>query len=312
MPRNLRNKEKILFSVLILVILGFLLLILSSLNLLPHLNFVLFDPKGAISVTEKNAIIVPFLLMLIVVIPVLTAAVWVARKYRADNNENAEYQPDWTGSRKLEFLWWAFPGIIILCLCVLTWRNAHAVDPYKELKSENKAITIEVVALNWKWLFIYPEQNIATVNFVEFPENTPINFVLTADAPMNSFWIPQLGSQMYAMPGMATQLHLIANEQGEFNGSAVEINGPGYSGMNFKAKAVSAFEFGQWLNSVRQSPDNLTGDVYAKLAEPSAYNPAAVYASADSNLFDYIMKKYMAPEHNMPGMDMSMPMEGNK
>ncbi|GAC1414289.1 MAG: cytochrome o ubiquinol oxidase subunit II [Candidatus Doudnabacteria bacterium] len=306
-----RNKDKIIFALLVLLVLGLSLWILSILNMLPHFNFTLFNPKGVIGEQEKKAIILPFLLILIVVVPVLTAAVWVAVKYGADNyTDNTDYQPEWVGNNKLQILWWAFPATILLCVCFLTWKYAHAVDPFKELQSNNTPITIQVVALNWKWLFIYPEQNIATVNFLEFPENTPLNFVLTADAPMNSFWIPQLGSQMYAMPGMTTHLHLMANGKGEYKGSAVEINGPGYSDMNFKAKSVSEFEFEQWLNSVHQSPDNLTPASYAKLAESSLNNPVLVFASTEPNLIDSIIKKYLAPQtsanktDSMPGMEM--------
>ncbi|MDB4939921.1 MAG: cyoA [Candidatus Doudnabacteria bacterium] len=300
----IRNKNKVIFFTAVVVVdLLFLLWLASILNFLPHLNFALLNPKGTIAQQEKNVIITAFLLMLIVVVPVLGAALYVARKYRADNTENTDYQPEWEGDLKLQIVWWVFPTIIIICLSVLTWKSSHAVDPFKAINSPNKPITIEVVALNWKWLFIYPEQNIATVNYVEFPQNVPINFILTSDAPMNSFWIPQLGGQMYAMAGMQTQLHLMANEQGEYDGSAAEINGPGFAGMRFKAKATTVADFQQWIGSVHQSETKLDSETYAKLAQPSTENAQAYYAAVVPNLFDTIMKNYMAPNMNNMQMD---------
>jgi cytochrome o ubiquinol oxidase subunit 2 len=159
------------------------------------------------------------------------------------------------------------------------------------------------VALQWKWLFIYPEQNIATVNFVEFPNSTPVNFQLTADAPMNSFWIPELGGQMYAMPGMSTQLHLMADRPGEFNGSAAEISGKGFSGMKFIAKATSQKDFDTWVKSVKQSSNMIDLSKYNKLAEPSENNPVITYASVEKDLYNSIIMKFM------PAMD-NMHMEG--
>ncbi len=151
----------------------------------------------------------------------------------------------------MSFGLWAVPIILIASLSVLNWKSTHELDPYQPIASNAPPLTVEVVALDWKFLFIYPQQNIATVNFIEFPVNTPLNFQLTADAPMSSFWIPQLGSQIYAMPAMSTQLHLIANSTGDFRGMDTEINGAGFSGMKFAARSVSQTDFNAWVASVK-------------------------------------------------------------
>ena len=193
------------------------------------------DPKGFIAFEERDLLYITALLMLTVVVPVLVLAVVICWKYRA-GNKKAKYEPEWDKSWALELVWWGFPCIIVALLSVLTVKSCLDLDPFKPLESDVKPLKIQVVALQWKWLFIYPEQKIATINFVQFPEKTPINFELTADAPMNSFWIPQLGGQIYAMPGMSTKLHLIANEAGSYRGSSSNISGNGFAGMIFTAK----------------------------------------------------------------------------
>jgi cytochrome o ubiquinol oxidase subunit 2 len=181
------------------------------------------------------------LLMLLVAVPLLVMAFTFAWKYRATNIPKQKHSPNWSGGKaKLIFV---LPAAVVAVLAVLIWKQSHVLDPYKPLQAKAQPITIQVVALQWKWLFIYPEQGIATVNFVEFPKATPVNFVLTADAPMNSFWIPQLGGQIYAMSGMATQTHLMADEVGEYAGSAAEISGAGFANMKFTAKSTTNEDF---------------------------------------------------------------------
>jgi cytochrome o ubiquinol oxidase subunit II len=260
--------------------------------ILPVFNIALFNPKGQIAAQQKSLIITAVLLMLIVVIPVLIMTFYISWKYRA--GKKSQYTPNWDFSPKLEFIWWAFPTAIILLIATMTWKSTYALDPYKSIESDVKPITIQVVALQWKWLFIYPEQNIATINFFQFPEKTPIHFQLTADAPMNSFWIPQLGGQMYAMAGMTTQLNLIADEPGEFAGSAAEINGHGFSDMGFLAKSTSPMDFEAWVLSVRQSSLPLTIKNYEDLAKPTTNNPKTLYSTVENNLLDYVIMKYMA------------------
>ncbi|MFN7093972.1 MAG: ubiquinol oxidase subunit II, partial [Burkholderiales bacterium] len=196
----------------------------------------LLYPKGTIGRDERDLIFTALGLMLIVVIPVIIMTVVFAWKYRASNTK-ATYAPDWHHSSKIEAVVWGIPIIIIAILATITWKSTHDLDPYKPLDVKGvKPLTIEVVALNWKWLFIYPEQNIATINFVQFPKDVPVDFKITADAPMNSFMIPQLGGQVYAMAGMQTHLHLIGNSTGDYDGRAVNYNGHGFSDMTFVAR----------------------------------------------------------------------------
>ena len=175
-------------------------------------HYSVLDPKGQIAADEKSLIITATLLMLIVVIPVIVLTLWFAWKYRASNT-SATYLPNWSYSHRIEAVCWAVPCAIIVVLGVLTWKTTHQLDPFRPIDSKVKPITIEVVSLDWKWLFIYPEQHIATVNEIQFPAGTPVNFRITSDTVMNVFFIPQLGSQIYAMAGMQTQVNLIANEE---------------------------------------------------------------------------------------------------
>ena len=261
-----------------------------------------FNPQGPIAADERDLILKAVGLMLVIVIPFLITFFVIAWKYRA-GNKNAKYEPDRKHGPWRQVLLWAMPGSIILVLSVINWNATHALDPYKPLQSNVKPITIQVVALDWKWLFIYPDQNIATVNFIEFPVATPVSFQLTADAPMNSFWIPQLGGQMYAMAGMVTPLHLMASVPGEYPGKAAEINGAGYAGMTFMAKAVAPNDFDAWVNSVKQSSPALTVDAYNQLSAPSQDVPPSSYSGVQSGLYDNIVMKFMVPSSTKQALD---------
>lgn len=262
--------------------------------LLSQGNIQLFNPQGMIAIAQKNLLITYVCLMFVIVIPVFIATAVIAWKYRS-SNPKADFNPHEKQSTKAELLLWLFPTVIVLIMSWVTWDATHKLNPHDPIASDVKPLTIQVVALQWKWLFIYPEQNIATVNYLAFPEKTPLNFVLTADGPMSSFWIPQLGGQLYAMTGMSQSLHLIADHQGEFQGSNAEISGHGFATMRFPAKSVSNHEFEQWVKSVRQSPHTLTHDEYDKLAEPSENVPQLFYNSTESDLFTTIMMKFMMP-----------------
>src|SRR5581483_11665569 len=290
----MKNKHKI---GLILVLFAAIVIWLIAFSEIP-LNLrrpvvALLQPKGVVSSQQKTLIIESVLLMLLIVAPVLAAAFFVLYKFRA--NKNSDYQPD-LHNHKVELLWWLPPFLVIVGLAALTYKYAHKLDPYKSIASSNKPINVEVVGLRWKWLFIYPDYNIATVNFLEFPEKTPLHFDLTSDGPMNLFWIPQLGGQMSAMAGMSTQLNLLANGAGEYQGSASEINGVGFAGMRFPAKSVSQADFEAWVKSVKQSSLALTQSAYDKLAEPGENTSATFYSSVQKNLYNDVMMKYMAPE----------------
>ena len=259
--------------------------------LLGGCNWTLLNPVGQIGIEERNLIITATLLMLLVVVPVIAMTFIFAWKYRA-SNKDATYAPKWSHSTKIEVVIWTVPILIILALGVLTYKSTHALDPYRPLESDVKPLTIEVVAMDWKWLFIYPEQGIATVNKIVFPANTPINFRITSDTVMNSFFIPGLGGQIYAMAGMTTKLHLIANHNAEMDGISANYSGAGFTGMKFKAIATSQADFDAWVNEVKASPKQLDQAEYAALSKPSQNNPVALYSSYAPNLFQTIIDKY--------------------
>jgi len=252
------------------------------------------SPAGMIGQKQNRLLIISTVVMLFVVVPVFLLTFFIAWKYR-ETNKSAKYSPEWDQNHIAEAVWWGIPCVIIVILGIMTWKSCHELDPFRPIDSTIKPLRIQVVALQWKWLFIYPEQNIAAVNFFQIPVDTPIDFEITADAPMNSFWVPKLGGQVYAMAGMRSKLHLIANEKGSFPGSSANISGEGFSGMKFIAKSSSQEEFDQWIGSVQGSANLLGFDEYDRLVAPSSYNPAAFYKLAENDLFDSIVMKYMMP-----------------
>lgn len=261
-------------------------------------NIAVLQPAGIVGQKEKHLMVLATLMCLIVVVPVFAMTIYISLKYRA-GNKSAKYHPNWDHSLKIESVWWGIPLAIITILAVVAWNSSHELDPFRSLDSANRPLPVQVVALDWKWLFIYPEQEISTVNYLEIPVNRPVDFQITADAPMNSFWIPQLGGQIYAMSGMSTQLHLMADEPGEYTGRSANISGRGFAGMQFKTMAVSEADFSGWVDKVKSSPNTLNVDDYSKLAQESENNPVAYYSSTADNLFDDIIMKYMMPGHQM-------------
>jgi cytochrome o ubiquinol oxidase subunit 2 len=280
-------------------------------------DMVLMNPKGAIGVEQRTLILTAIGLMLIVVVPVIFMAFAFAWKFRASNKE-AKYTPNWSHSNKIEAVVWTIPIIIIVILGTITWKTTHSLDPYRPIVTDKKPMTIEVVSLDWKWLFIYPEQGIATVNELAFPKDVPVEFKVTSNSVMNSFFIPQLGGQIYAMAGMQTKLHLIGNEAGEYKGISSSYSGQGFSGMKFTAIVTpTEGDFDQWVAKVKQSPNtlNATSD-FNKLAEPSENNPVEYFSSVRPNLFKETIGKFMGDMHMHKsaetsaheGMDMSQGM----
>lgn len=258
------------------------------------MNLQLLHPQGYIAQIQSQLLWGALILAAFIGISVVGITFFIAFRYK-DGNLKRKYLPDWTGGKILVAVWWAIPIIFVLILSIIIWKTAHEVDPYKPIASNNPPIIIQVVALPWKWLFLYPQQKIATVNFIEFPVNTPINFQLTADAPMNSFWIPSLGGQIYAMAGMVTQLHLLANKTGDFPGGAAEMSGEGFSDMNFIARSTSKEDFDTWIKNVKRSKKKLNFFQYNNLAQPSTNSPQAFYVLSDNDLYNKIVMKFMSP-----------------
>lgn len=253
------------------------------------------DPRGPIALAERNLMATSALLMLLVVVPVFFLLGFFAWRYRAGTRAEVPYTPDWEHNRFEEFVWWAVPFAIIFCLAVIDWTSSHALDPYRPIASSATPIEVEVVALDWKWLFIYPEQGIAAVNYLEVPANTPIDLHLTADAPMNSFWIPQLSGQIMVMPGMTTQLHILADGPGRYAGLSGNYSGDGFAGMQFTVAAVSPTEFSDWVLRARHASSSLSLSAYQVLAQPSQNNPPTLYASVTNGLYDGVVESYLKP-----------------
>jgi len=274
-------------------------------------SMALFNPKGDIGGQEKTLILVALGVMLLVVIPVIALTLYFAWRYRA-SNVNATYAPKWAHSTKIEVVVWTIPCVIVVFLAVLIWDTTHSLDPYRPLKSEVAPLRVQVVALNWKWLFIYPDYGVATVNQLHIPVDTPIDFKLTAESLMNSFFIPQLGSQIYAMAGMQTQLHLIANSPGVYAGMSSAFSGPGFSDMHFDTVATSRHAFDDWMRQARNASLKLNKTAYGMLEKSSSDHPVTTYTDVDPGLFDGVVNKYMhgcAASDSCMTASSGMPME---
>ncbi|MCQ6560235.1 ubiquinol oxidase subunit II [Paenibacillus mendelii] len=259
-------------------------------------KFVVLDPKGPIAEQQRDLIIISTVLTSIVIVPVLILTAIIIWRYRDRKGRKAKYTPGWEHSTKLEVIWWGIPIVIITILAIITVKGTYALEPSKPLVSDKKPMTIQVTSLDWKWLFQYPEQGIATVNYVKFPEDVPIRFEITADSPMNSFWIPQLGGQMYAMSGMAMTLYLQADEQGAYWGSGANFTGKDFTKMYFDVHAAPQDEFEQWVSEVKASSPVLTLDGYKRLSEPAA-SDIRTFSAFPEGLFEMTVTKY-ASSHN--------------
>jgi cytochrome o ubiquinol oxidase subunit 2 len=285
------SRKKILAGVLLA--LG---LIVVSYFYLRRLNFAVLQPAGVIGEKERNLIYIALGLSVIVVVPVFIMLFLFSWKYR-EGNTKAKYQPDFINSRKLEAFWWGIPFAIILILSVITWNSSHDLDPFRPLQAYAKPLNVQVVALQWRWLFIYPDYGMATVNYLQIPTKTPVNFEITSDAPMNSFWIPQLGGQIYAMPGMTTHLNLMASKAGDYTGKSANISGTGFAGMTFTTRASSQKNFKSWIKQLGAANNTLTQDSYDQLAKPSEDHRVVYFSSVDNKLYHRTVMKYKEPSN---------------
>lgn len=248
------------------------------------------DPKGPIALAERDILFRAFAIMMIIIVPVFVMAFWFAWRYRA-SNQKARYDPEWTSNR-LDAIVWMVPALIVLSLAIHVWIYSHELDPYERIDPSAKPLEVEVIAQDWKWLFLYPEQQIATVNELVFPSAVPIRLKITSDTVMNSFFIPALGGQIYAMAGMQTQLNSRADAPGRFVGRNTQYSGDGFSDQHFAAVAMSKQDFDAWMAQVRQSPDRLDAATYTELAKPSIAHPVTYYSTVEAGLFDAVIRKY--------------------
>lgn len=252
----------------------------------------LMDPKGEIGNEIKSLILTAFGLMLIVVIPVIVMTILFAWRYR-HSNLMAKYAPEWSHSNAVEAVVWLIPCVIIVFLAILTWNTSHSLDPHKPLADKEDTLQVEAVSLDWKWLFIYPEQGIATVNELALPVGKPVHFRVTSGSVMNSFMVPTLGSQIYAMAGMDNDVYLVANEKGVYAGRSTNYSGAGFAGMTFDAHVTSEQDFQAWVDKVRGGSDTLSyPDGYQKLAEPTEDAPVQYFSSVSPDLYQDIIDSF--------------------
>lgn len=254
-------------------------------------QIIVMDPKGPIAQKQMELIWITVILCAVILVPVLILTAYIVWRYRDKKDNKAAYKPNWSHSTWMETVWWGIPIIIIAILAVFTVRGTYELEPSKPIASEHKPIVIQVTSLDWKWLFNYPEQGIATVNYIEIPKGVPVKFELTSDAPMNSFWVPQLGGQIYTMSGMAMTLYLQADEFGTYYGTGANFSGERFADMRFNVKAVSQNDFDKWVDGIKKSSPALTVEGYEQLAKPGS-SKVRYFSSFPDGLFQRIVTKY--------------------
>ena len=252
------------------------------------------DPRGVVGIAEKTLMIDSLVIMLAIVIPTIAAIFVFAWWFRA-SNARAMYLPEFTYSGRLELIIWAIPVLVIMLLGGVIWISSHDLDPSKPLASKTPPLDIQVVSLDWKWLFIYPCQGVASVNQLVLPSGVPIHFYLTSASVMNSFFIPQLGSMIYTMNGMTTQLNLQADAPGTFHGLSTHFSGDGFPTMHFDAHAVPAEQFAAWIQTTRATGPTLDAASYAALATQSMNVSPFTYRAAAPELFQQIAAQVLPP-----------------
>jgi len=268
------------------------------LSALAGCDTIVMKPHGDIAVQQAHLIWQSVFLMLLIIVPVMVLILLFAFRYR--QSANATYTPDWDHSTRLELLIWGAPLLIIIALGTITWISTHKLDPYRPLDRIDahtpittpvQPLVVDVVAMDWKWLFIYPEEGIATVNEVAAPVNRPIRFHITSTTVMNAFYVPALAGMVYAMPGMEIQLHAVMNDPGSYEGISANYSGAGFSDMKFKFLGLSDGDYAKWVAGNKQAGAALTRTEYLKLEQPSAKEPVHRYASVDEGLYDAILNR---------------------
>ena len=277
-------------------------------------KLVVLNPAGDVAAQQGDLVVIATMLMLLIIVPVIALTLWFAWRYRqGSRHAETDYAPDWHHSTKLELVIWAAPLVIIIALGAITWITTHKLDPYRPLDriSEQKALPenvkpleVQVVSLDWKWLFVLPEQGIATVNELAAPVDRPIRFTLTSSTTMNAFYVPDLAGMIYTMPGMQTELNAVINKPGVYHGMSSHYSGSGFSGMTFKFHGLSNDDFAKWVAQNKSEGKALTRASYLELAKPSERNPVARFASIEPGLYERVLN--MCVEEGKPCMHATM------
>ena len=272
---------------------------LACTGLLAGCDAIVLRPSGYVAQQQGQLVVLSTLLMLLIIVPVIVLTLVFAWRFRASNTA-APYAPDWGHSIQLELLIWAAPLLIIIALGALTWIGTHTLDPYRPLRRIDSTrpvpdniepLEIQVIALDWKWLFIYPDQDIAVVNELAAPVDMPVRFKLTSSSVMNSFFVPALAGQIYAMPGMETTLHAVINQRGEYEGFSANYSGAGFSDMRFKFFGLGSDDFDHWVRKAKAEGTELSRGIYMQLEAPSERNPVRRYRAVAPDLFDAIVNR---------------------
>ncbi len=253
------------------------------------------NPSGTIADQQLVLLIITTGLGVLVIVPVFILLFVIAWKYRA-GNKKAKYEPEMKDSKVLEAVWWGIPVLIIIALSIITYISTHALDPYKPLESNVKPVKVQVISLNWRWLFMYPDYGVATINHMPIPKDTPINLTISADSPMNSFWVPALAGQIYAMNGMSTKLHFMADEVGTYKGVTTNISGEGYANMTFKVYAQKEADFEAWTKKALESKNVLSSETYKEISKDTKDTSEKTYLLETPGLFDEVIMKYMGAD----------------
>lgn len=254
-------------------------------------NYMVMFPAGHVGQVQRDLIVVTVLLMAFVFIPVVTFTLWFAWRYRAQNTK-ARYEPKWDHSNLLEVFLWGGPIVIIFILGGLTWWSTHALDPYDAIKRDGSTLEVKAIAMDWKWLFVYPEYNVASVGELALPVDTPVSLQLTSDTAMTAFMVPALGSQIFVMSGMVTNLHLLPKERGNFLGRNYQYMGADFHSMRFRTKIMSAADFEGWIKQAKSKGEPLHEEGYAELSEPSDFNRVVYFSPVKDHLFRYVYGLY--------------------
>jgi cytochrome o ubiquinol oxidase subunit 2 len=270
----------------------------------------IFDPIGPVASAEKQILINSTAIMLAIIIPTMIATVAIAWWFRR-GNAKATYRPDWEYSGAIEMVVWGIPVLTVMLLAGIAWIGSHRLEPSRPLESNKPPLKVQVVSLDWKWLFIYPDQGIATVNQLVVPAGTPVNYQLTSATVWNVFWVPQMGTMIYTMPRMATRLNLQADRQGTFTGLSGHFSGDGFPGMEFKVQSLPPDQFAMWAQGARGNGIALDGRSYALLSKPSSYVKPMTYGAVAPGLFDAIIAGRVPPSP-VPAQQHNRPVNGSK